>query len=185
MDTKKLYIGIAITIILLLIILKMDTIKNAVWDLISENRIKNLHPAIRDKAREFLHKAEQAGIKLRVNDGYRTYEEQDNIYAKGRTRVNPDGKTAKKPLGNIVTNARAGQSLHNFGLAIDVVPMVNGNADWNTKQWNKIGAIGESLGFKWGGGWKSLIDKPHFQMTFGNSLAQLRSKHDGNGYVLV
>ncbi len=158
----------------------MATVINKVWDLVSANRINTLHPAIRDKARAFLNKAEKAGIKLRITSAYRTYDEQDKLYAQGRTIPNT----------NVVTNAKAGYSNHNFGFAFDVVPMENGKANFNTPKWNKIGAIGKALGFEWGGDWKSIIDKPHFQMTFGNSLAQLRNLHDKNktdngGYIMV
>ena len=66
------------------------------------------------------------------------------------------------------------------------MPIVNGKADWNT-DWNKIGVIGKSVGFSWGGDWSSFKDNPHFEMNFGNSLAQLRAKYDSgkltDGYV--
>lgn len=153
----------------------MEYSKEKVWDLISEAKINTLHPKVRDKAREFINKAEKQGIKLRITSGFRTYAEQDALYAQGRTKA-----------GSIITNAKAGQSSHNFGTAIDVVPIVNGNADWNT-DWNKIATIGKSLGFSWGGDWTSFKDKPHFEMNFGNTLAQMRNKFDSgqvkDGYV--
>lgn len=153
----------------------MEYSKEKVWDLLSESRIYTLHPKVRDKAREFINKAEKQGIKLRITSAQRTYAEQDALYAQGRTKG-----------GSIVTNAKAGESSHNFGTAIDVVPIVNGNADWNT-DWNKIATIGKSVGFVWGGDWTSFKDKPHFEMNFGNTLAQLRSKYNSgqlsDGYV--
>lgn len=149
--------------------------KEKMWDLLSENKVLTLHPKVRDKVTEFINKAEAQGIKLRVTSAYRTHAEQTALYEQGRT----------KP-GKIVTNAKAGESSHNFGTAIDVVPIVNGVADWNT-DWNKIAVIGKSLGFSWGGDWKSFKDKPHFEMNFGNTLAQLRTKYNAgkitDGYV--
>lgn len=145
----------------------MDFVENKVWDAISETKILTLHPKIRDKAREFLVKAEKAGYKLRITSGLRTYAEQNALYAKGRTAA-----------GSIVTNAKGGQSNHNFGTAFDVVPIVNGKADWNSKDWNKIGELGKSIGFAWGGDFKNLVDKPHFEMQFGLTLAQLRKKYE-------
>ena len=146
-----------------------------VWDSASEKRINTLHPKVRSKAREFINRAEDAGIKLRVTSGYRTYKEQNDLYAKGRTAP-----------GGIVTRAKGGESSHNFGTAIDVVRIENGVAIWNSG-WEEIGKIGKSVGFEWGGEWVSFVDKPHFQMNFGNSLAQLRAKHDKgqvtDGYV--
>ena len=157
----------------------MQYTQNKVWDLISERNIEKLHPKVRDKARELINRVEkELGIKLRVTSTLRTYAEQDKLYAQGRTTK-----------GNIVTNAKGGQSNHNFGTALDVVPIVNGQADWKTTTdtWNKIGTIGKSLGFVWGGDWKSLVDKPHFEMTFNNSLAQMRKKYESGeidgGYV--
>ena len=137
-----------------------------VWDLVSETRIFTLHPKVRDKAREFINKAEKQNLKLRVSSAYRTHAEQNDLYAQGRTKA-----------GKIVTYAKGGQSFHNFGTAIDVVPIVNGKADWNT-DWNKIATIGKSVGFAWGGDNISFIDKAHFQMNFGNTLAQLQSKYN-------
>jgi|688.fasta_scaffold212981_2 hypothetical protein len=141
-----------------------------VWDAISESRIETLHPSIRNAVRSFINEAQKQGIKLRITSGFRTFAEQDALYAQGRTKS-----------GSIVTNAKGGFSNHNFGLAFDVVPIVNGKADWNSKDWNKIGQIGKSFGFTWGGDWKNLVDKPHFEMMFGNSLTQLRNKyHSGD-----
>jgi hypothetical protein len=148
----------------------MEYTSNKVWDLISERNIEKLHPKVRNKAIEFINKVEkELGIKLRVTSTLRTYAEQDKLYAQGRTTK-----------GGIVTNAKGGQSNHNFGTALDVVPIVNGQADWKTTAdtWNKIGTVGKSLGFDWGGDWKSFIDKPHFEMTFNNSLAQMRNKQE-------
>lgn len=154
----------------------MDYSSALVWDYISDSRIDTLHPKVRSKAREFLIKAEKQGIKLRVTSALRTYDEQNALYAKGRTAP-----------GKIVTNAKGGQSFHNFGLAIDVVEIKNGKALWNNPNWNKIGRIGKSVGFEWGGDWTSFKDKPHFQYTFGNRLATLRDRYNKgklkNGYV--
>lgn len=139
-----------------------------VWDKVSADRIKTLHPLVRKKATEFVNEAEKQGIKLRVTSGYRTYAEQTALYNQGRTTA-----------GGIVTNAKAGSSSHNFGTAIDVVQIVDGKAMWNG-DWEKIAKIGKSLGFSWGGDWKSFKDKPHFEMNFGRSMAEMRKlKQDG------
>ena len=157
----------------------MEYTGNKVWDLISERNIEKLHPKVRNKATEFINRVEkELGIKLRVTSTLRTFAEQDKLYAQGRTTK-----------GGIVTNAKGGESNHNFGTALDVVPIVNGQADWKTTAdtWNKIAKVGKSLGFEWGGDWKSFVDKPHFEMTFNNSLAQMRKKYESGevdgGYV--
>lgn len=131
----------------------------------TDKKIASLHPSMQDEAKAFVLKAkDRFGIDLRVTDGFRDYKTQDNIYAQGRT----------KP-GAIVTNARGGYSNHNFGLAIDVVPIENGKANYNTTQYPLIGRIGESVGLEWGGRWKSIIDLPHFQDLQGLSLKELRA----------
>lgn len=148
----------------------MEYAENKVWDAVSERNIERLHPKVRDKAREFINRVEkELGIKLRATSTLRTYAEQDELYAQGRTKK-----------GGIVTNAKGGQSNHNFGTALDVVPIVNGQADWKTSAdtWSKIAKVGKAVGFDWGGDWKSIVDKPHFEMNFGNSLAQMRQKYE-------
>ena len=146
----------------------MEYVENKVWDEVSDSRINNLHPLVREKARQFINRVEkELGIKLRVTSTLRTYAEQNELYAQGRTKS-----------GAIVTNAKGGESNHNFGTALDVIPIVNGQPDWSTKHWQEIATIGKSVGFQWGGDWKGLVDKPHFEMQFGNSLAQLRQKYE-------
>ena len=87
-----------------------------------------------------------------------------------------------------VTDVKGGYSYHNYGLALDVVEIQDGVPVWNNPQWEKIGRIGEERGFEWGGRWKDIIDKPHFQKTFGFSAEELLEKIknnqvDGDGYV--
>jgi hypothetical protein len=64
---------------------------------------------------------------------------------------------------------------HGFGLAYDVVPIVDGEADWdNDKLWQIAEEEGKKLGLTWGGDWKSIVDKPHFEYTGGLKSADLR-----------
>lgn len=132
-------------------------------DISTQNKIMLLHPLLRSKATEFIIKAKNLGYELRITSSLRTWAEQTKLYNQGRTTS-----------GNIVTNAKAGESYHNYGLAFDVVPIENGQINWNSKNWDKIGAIGKSVGFFWGGDFKTIIDKPHFQMTFGKSTDYLK-----------
>ena len=134
-------------------------------DKASDNRIASLHPYVQNQMKAFVLKAKlRFDVDLRVVQGYRTYEEQDKLYAQGRTAP-----------GSIVTKARGGFSNHNFGLAVDVVPFENGKLNWETKNYPLIGTIGKSVGLEWGGDWKSIVDRPHFQNMFGYSLKQLRN----------
>jgi hypothetical protein len=150
-----------------------------VWDAKSETIISELHPSIRNKAKAFINEAEKQGIKLKVTSGGRTYEEQNKLYAQGRTTK-----------GSIVTNAKAGYSWHNFFLAFDVVPVENGKINWKSKNWKKIGDLGKTFGLEWGGDWKTFKDLPHFQTIHGLTTAQARAKKtknevDNKGYILV
>ena len=139
-------------------------------DKASDNRIASLHPYVQNQMKAFVLKAElRFDVDLRVVQGYRTYEEQDKLYAQGRTAP-----------GSIVTKARGGFSNHNFGLAVDVVPFENGKLNWETKNYPLIGTIGKSVGLEWGGDWKSIVDRPHFQNMFGYSLKQLRNPPKDN-----
>jgi peptidoglycan L-alanyl-D-glutamate endopeptidase CwlK len=176
-------IVLSLAALLILILTKGEKIMKAavtrVWDFISEQRINTLHPMIRNEARAFINDCETQGIKLRVTAGFRSIDEQNKLYAKGRTEP-----------GKVVTNARGGQSFHNYGLALDVVEMKDGVTPlWNNTNWEKIGSIGKKYGFEWGGDWTSFTDKPHFQKTFGNDLAQLQARYNaGNlpgGYVAL
>ncbi len=137
------------------------------WDAISNQRIESLHPKIRSNAICFINDVEKTlKIKLRITHGLRTIKEQDALYAIGRD------KSGKK-VGKVVTNAKGGESFHNYGLAIDVVEINAGKAIWNT-EWDKIAKIGEKHGFEWGGSWKTFKDKPHFQKTYGRKIGDLK-----------
>lgn len=129
-------------------------------------------------AQDFIEAVKANGIDLKITFGFRTFKEQQDLYDQGRT----------KP-GKIVTKAKPGQSFHNYGLAIDVVPIVNGKADWESKHWNKIGEIGQVCGFEWGGGWK-FVDRPHFQYPKNTNYKVLLAlvnagKVDKDGYVIL
>jgi hypothetical protein len=133
-------------------------------DAVSDKRIQSLHPAIRMETTNFIKEvnANSSGTSIRVAEGFRTYDEQNALYAKGRTAS-----------GSIVTNAKGGQSNHNFGLAFDIVGITNGKLDYNLN-WESLSTLGKSKGFEWGGDWK-FKDNPHFENMFGKSLKDLRA----------
>lgn len=149
-------------------------------DKISIDRIQLLHPRIREDATKFITEAEDAlGITLRITQGLRTIAEQNAIYAQGRT----------KP-GKIVTNAKGGSSYHNYGLAIDLVEIKGGKANWNFK-YELLLPFSKKYGFTWGGNFKSIIDKPHFEKTFGLNWRQMLARNDakrfypGSSYIML
>ena len=166
-------------------------------DLKTLERINLLHPKVKDEALKIYDEivASLTGsAACRFAFTLRTIAEQDALYAQGRTK--PGGK---------VTNAKGGHSYHNYGLAIDIVLLIdkdkNGTfetASWDTKSdfdgdgksdWQEIVAIFKRYGWEWGGDWK-FFDAPHFQKTFGKSISELLALHksgkvDKGGFVLI
>jgi len=161
-------------------------------DLLKKAAIKldGVHPTIQEKALKLITNAYSKGIKLLVTQGLRTVGYQDDLYAQGRTQaqLNAVGLSdvTAKPGMKRVTNARGGYSYHNYGLAFDIVVVKdNGELDWNTTSlYNKVGTYGKTLGLEWGGDFKSIKDRPHFQLTFGLSLAQLRAGKRPSGSLI-
>lgn len=132
--------------------------------MINSRKLEDLHPVVHDLCRKHIDACKVRGITIQVTNTLRDAEYQAYLYTQGRT--NP---------GSIVTNMKE-IGPHGFGLAYDVVPVVNGQAVWNNnKLWAIIGEEGKKLGLTWGGDWKSLVDKPHFEYTDGLTAYQLRA----------
>lgn len=141
-------------------------------DQASEKRLSKVHPLLAERVR---HLVGLLAADYRVVQGLRTYEEQNDLYAQGRT----------KP-GQKVTNARGGFSNHNFGLAVDLCPFdANGNPDWNNlAAFKEIGKyVHEMGGLEWGGDWK-FVDRPHFQLP-GLTVSLCRELYDKGGLDAV
>lgn len=153
-------------------------------DNITLDRIKTLHPDIRERVLEdylAINMRLPHGIRLRFSEAYRDSSYQAGLYAKGRT----------KP-GKIVTNAKPGQSIHEYGLAFDIVLLYdrdkNGtyeSASWSESEdfdkngkrdWFEVVDFFKAQGYKWGGSFKSIYDSPHFELTFGNTWRTLQRK---------
>ncbi|WP_069686482.1 M15 family metallopeptidase [Oceanobacillus sp. E9] len=133
----------------------------------TRNMGSGIHPVVKESAIEVIERAYKEGIRVQISEGFRSYARQNQLYAQGRTAS-----------GNVVTNAKGGQSYHNFGLAVDyfLVSKDGNTALWKVNnEWKRVAAIAKSLGFEWGGDWKSFKDYPHLQMTGGLSLSQLRA----------
>lgn len=123
---------------------------------------EGLNPEFASKILLFEKKLTQNGIKVILTCGYRSVEEQNRLYAVGRT----------KP-GKKVTNARGGDSWHNYGLAADYAFIINGKVTWNGP-WDVFGRVARACGLEWGGDFKTILDRPHVQWTKGKTLAQMR-----------
>lgn len=140
--------------------------------------INLLRPKTKKLCELWIEECRKAGINLIISQTLRSMEIQDAYYAQGRENlesVNAKRKKAKlapiKTIENkIVTNAKPGASPHNYGLAWDFVPIVNGKPDWNNLAlFKKCGEIAKKLNFEgytleWGGDFKTIKDYPHIQL---------------------
>ncbi len=134
--------------------------------MINSRKIEDLVPEMQEKCKSFIELCKKNGIDVIITSTYRDYESQQALYDQGRT----------KP-GNKVTNAKPGYSYHNFRVAFDFCPIVNGKAEWNDiKLYTKCGVIGEQCGLEWAGRWVSFKEYAHFQLP-GLSLEELRKNH--------
>ena len=151
-------------------------------DPVSEKRIKTLHPKIAAEVLCLFNRANNmlltGNAKARVTCGFRSVAEQDALYAMGRTSS-----------GKIVTNAKGGYSVHNYGLAFDFCLIIDGKlASWEwlkdfdgdkVADWMEFVNLFKEYGYEWGGDWKSFKDRPHLQKTFGMTVEQLRALPKG------
>lgn len=136
--------------------------------MINSRKIEDLHPHVAELCRRFVEECDKAGVDVIITSTYRDHESQDALYAQGRTKAGPK-----------VTNAKGGQSFHNWRVAFDFVPIVNGKADWNNiMAFRKCGLIAESLGLEWAGRWVKFKELAHCQYTGGLTLADFQNgKH--------
>lgn len=133
--------------------------------MINSRNINDLHPKVTAMCSEFINRCKAQGIDVIITSTYRDAASQNELYAQGRT----------KP-GKKVTNAKAGQSYHNWRVAFDFVPIVNGKAQWNDlKTFNKCGEIAESVGLEWAGRWTRFKEMAHCQYTGGLKLADFQA----------
>jgi len=133
--------------------------------MINSRDLRDLHPTVAKMAVDFIEKCKQSGIDVIITSTYRDNESQNELYAKGRTK--PGAK---------VTNAKGGQSFHNYRVAFDFVPIVHGKADWNNLDtFKKCGAISESCGLEWAGRWVTFKEMAHCQFTGGLTLKDFQN----------
>ena len=122
----------------------------------SSNDLTSLHPYVALLARRFLQLTQENNLDVRVTTAFRSWDEEDRLFAQGRWAP-----------GQIVTNARGGDSYHNWGLAFDAEPFESGKMSTDTQKFIQMGQLGQQVGLQWGGTFKSIVDYPHFQYTFG------------------
>lgn len=101
------------------------------------------------------HRQNPKQPRLIVTCGMRTHEEQERLYAQGRSTP-----------GRIVTHAPPGSSLHEYGHAVDFgfVDDVAREMDWAEWRFVRLGEILLRYGIEWGGTWPGRQrDMPHGQ----------------------
>ena len=132
--------------------------------------VAHLHPVLQPLCLLFLEECEAEDIKVILTCTYRPGSEQDALYALGRTVKSHVGVKPWRPLGSTVTNARAGQSPHNYTLnhkpasmAFDGAILDGKNCIWNVKHphWKRYAEIAEDIGLKSGSKWG---DWPHVEL---------------------
>ena len=146
-------------------------------------RLNQLHPIIRQDALDAYAEAVKTtpvGVHPFITQTYRTFAESNKLYAQGRTEP-----------GAIVTNSKAGQSYHNFGLALDFVNEINGKIIWpndpvNDKNWMIVVNCFKKRGFTWGGDFSGgFKDYPHLEKKLGYNWKQLLSMYNaGNNFIV-
>lgn len=157
-------------------------------DKVTEQRINLLHPSVRCEVSLIINEINElltGRSQARISQGLRTFKEQNDLYAIGRTKE-----------GKKVTNAKGGQSVHNYGFAVDIVLIIDGKtASWDIKKdwdndgisdWDECVKVFAKYGWSWGGNWTSFKDFPHFEkIGFNNWRVLSTKKRDKNDYILI
>ena len=145
--------------------------------------LEQLHPKVRKDFRDFIEECEQVfDITIRIVQGLRTFEQQDALYNIGRT-VKGENATPKHPMGDVVTNSPGGSSYHNFGLAVDIVPITGKKEDWNYN-FMKLVNIGSQWNITWGGNFPgSFKDYDHFEAKCGHDWHDLLNMYHNKQFI--
>ena len=133
----------------------------------SEKNLATLRPKAQPHFRALLRTlktyATSKGLEAKIISANRAWAEQDALFAKGRTTEGPK-----------VTNARGGQSNHNYQIAVDIGLFENDKYLPESVHYKKMGPLGEALGLEWGGSWKTIKDEPHYQIKTNKRISVLR-----------
>ena len=128
--------------------------------MINSRSLSDLNPKVAAMCSEFINRCKAKNIDILITSTYRDAESQNALYAQGRTTE-----------GKKVTNAKGGQSFHNWKVAFDFCPIVNGKPNWSdVALYTKCGEIAEGVGLEWAGRWKTFKELAHCQYTGGLTL---------------
>lgn len=168
----------------------------------ASRRLEDLVPEVQAMAKEHILRCADAGIELLIYCTLRDAQEQARLYRQSRTKEQIQKKmnqlTARgfpalakilkdagpQRSGPKVTNAGPGESFHQYSLAYDCVPVLQGKPIWGTggegaALWDKVGKLGKKAGLEWAGEWTTFRELPHFQFTGGKSIGDLMEERYG------
>ncbi len=131
--------------------------------MVNSRDIEKLHPTLLRGANELIARGKQKDLDILITQTLRDNEYQDQLYAQGRTTS-----------GSIVTNARGGESFHNYGLAFDICKNLKGHEYDDSDFFKKVGDIWTEMGGMWGGNFESFVDAPHFEFSGGLDIKDLQ-----------
>ena len=138
----------------------------------SINNMGAVHPAVKAKTLSLITQAYAEGINVQISMGKRSFEEQARIYGQGRSHYWYKGHDYGHS-GKVVSHAKPGQSIHNYGYAVDyfLTTYDGSGSTWNVNaNWRRVATLGKKLGFSWGGDWTGgFKDYPHLELTGGLS----------------
>lgn len=129
-----------------------------------DTTVEHLQPGMKLKVRQLVNDCLAEHLPVVIVETLRSFERQTELF-----RQRP-----------VVTKAKAGFSYHNFGLAVDLVLLVDGKPSWDFdphgKVWQRVVTLAKGRGLDWGGDWKTFPDIPHFQDRDRPTLAMCRSR---------
>jgi len=113
-------------------------------------KVEDLVPELQKLYNKFHSAMVRAGLDFIVTCTYRSQEEQNILYAQGRTTKGP------KVTWTL-------QSKHTDRKAFDIAILLMGKITWSLEYYDQAGSIGESVGLKWGGSFTNK-DRSHFEL---------------------
>jgi len=128
--------------------------------MINSRDVKELSPKLQELYKKLESECTKLNIPIKLTSTYRDVEYQNMLF----------NKVPK------VTNAKGGDSYHNYRLAFDICINIKGK-EYDKPLLTQVGNIGKKLGLEWGGDFKKIVDMPHFQFTNGKTIAMLKKEN--------
>lgn len=144
-------------------------------DQITQQRLLELHPAVRQRFEDFINEVEDKfRCIVRMEPPLRSFQTQQDLWDQGRTKPGP-----------IVTWAPPGSSYHNYGLAADLCPFKpdHPDLDWNY-DFSKWEGLAIKHGMTWGGTFpKEKTDPDHYEYKAGYNWRDLLHKRELKDFI--